>query len=53
MTDPTKPEADKDKFAPKNVAEADKTKNHRGEFTGRDLPRGSETATRSHARGRG
>ncbi len=53
MTDPTKPEANKEKFAPKNVAEADDSKDHRKEIEGRDMPRGSEPSSRSHARGRG
>lgn len=46
MTDPTKPQADKNKFAPQNVAQADDGKDHRKDLKGRDLPRGSETDTR-------
>ena len=53
MTDPTKPQSNDEKFSPKNVAKANEGKDHRGQFKGRDLPRGSETATRGHARGRG
>ena len=45
---------DKEKFAPQNVTADPKAKDdHRAEFTGRDLPRGSEPSTRDHARGRG
>ena len=45
---------DKDKFAPKNVTDDPKAnQDHQAEFKGRDLPRGSENATRDHARGRG
>lgn len=52
--DPTKQPADKDKFAPKRVTDDPKPgQDHRGEFKGRDLPRGSEPSTRDHARGRG
>lgn len=51
---PAEQTPDKEKFAPKNVTEDPKAKDdHRAEFKGRDLPRGSETATRDHARGRG
>ena len=52
MSDPAKPDAEK--FAPKNVADDPKAKDdHKADFKGRDLPRGSETATREHARNRG
>lgn len=50
--DPTKQPPDTEKFAPGNVTEDPKGhQDHRAEFKGRDLPRGSETATREHARG--
>ena len=45
---------DKDKFAPKNVAKDPKANDdHRGDFHGRDLPRGSEPETRGAAGRRG
>lgn len=45
---------DKDKFAPEHVTADPKAhQDHRGEFSGRDLPRGSEEETRGAARGRG
>ena len=55
MTDnPAEPTPDKEKFAPENVTADPKAKDdHRAEFKGRDLPRGSEPSTRDHARGRG
>ena len=46
--------SNKDKFAPKNVTQDPRAnQDHRAEFKGRDLPRGSEVATRDHARNRG
>lgn len=54
MTDPAKPKADKDKFAPKNVTQDPKTNDdHHAEFKGRDLPRGSEVETRNSSNRRG
>lgn len=54
MTDPARPQADKDKFAPEKVKDDPKAaQDHRGEFKGRDLPRGSEVETRAAARNRG
>lgn len=55
MTDnPAERTPDKEKFAPKNVTDDPKAKDdHRADFKGRDLPRGSEVETRSAARGRG
>lgn len=55
MTDnPAEQTPDKDKFAPKNVTDDPKVnQDHRAEFKGRDLPRGSEVETRNAARGRG
>ena len=52
--DPSKPTPDEEKFAPKNVTKDPKANDdHHADFKGRDLPRGSETATREHARGGG
>lgn len=53
MTDPTKPEKDKEKFAPRNVANAEKGKQQGREHDRADMARGSEPSSRSHARGRG
>lgn len=51
---PVEQAPDKEKFAPENVTADPKAKDdHRAEFQGRDLPRGSEPSTRDHARGRG
>lgn len=51
---PAKPQPDAQKFAPKNVTDDPKAnQDHHADFKGRDLPRGSETATRDHARNRG
>lgn len=51
---PAEQTPDKEKFAPKNVTADPKAKDdHRADFTGRDLPRGSEEETRGAARGRG
>jgi hypothetical protein len=51
---PAEQTPDKDKFAPKNVTEDPKANDdHHADFHGRDLPRGSEPATRDHARNRG
>lgn len=45
---------DKEKFAPANVTDDPKANDdHRADFKGRDLPRGSEPSTRDHARNRG
>ena len=50
--DPSKPTPDEEKFAPKNVTKDPKANDdHHADFKGRDLPRGSETETREHARG--
>lgn len=52
--DPAKPQPDAEKFAPKNMTDDPKANDdHKADFKGRDLPRGSEPATRDHARGRG
>lgn len=52
--DPRKPTPNEEKFAPKNVSEDPKARDdHRANFKGRDLPRGSEVETRNAARGRG
>ena len=52
--DPAEQTPDKKKFAPKNVTDDPKAKqDHRAEFKGRDLPRGSEVETRGAARDRG
>lgn len=54
MSNPAKPEPDSEKFAPKNVTKDPKANDdHHADFHGRDLPRGSEPATRDHARNRG
>lgn len=54
MANPAKPEPGAEKFAPKNVTKDPKAdQDHHAEFQGRDLPRGSEPATRDHARNRG
>lgn len=46
--DPSKPTPDGEKFKPQNVAEDGKQGANRSAGTkGRDLPRGSETETRS------
>ena len=51
---PGKQTPDKQKFAPKNVtADPKANDDHRADLKGRDLPRGSEPATRAHARNRG
>ena len=51
---PAEQTPDKEKFAPQNVtADPKANDDHRGEFKGRDLPRGSEVETRNAARGRG
>ena len=54
MADPTKPETNKDKFAPKNVTEDGKAHlDHADQTDRRDLARGSETATLAGSRHRG
>ena len=54
MSDPARPQPDAAKFAPQNVTLDPKVnEDHKADFKGRDLPRGSENATRDHARNRG
>lgn len=53
MTDPSKPQTDKEKFAPQNVADAEKGKKQVREHERADMARGSEPSSRSHASGRG
>ncbi len=51
---PAEQTPDKEKFAPTNVTDDPKAdEDHKADFKGRDLPRGSEPATRGHARNRG
>lgn len=51
---PARRTPDSAKFAPEHVTKDPKAKDdHRADFQGRDLPRGSEPATRDHARNRG
>lgn len=52
--DPSKPTPNDEKLAPRNVTKDPKAnQDHHIDFKGRDLPRGSENATRDHARNRG
>lgn len=47
-SDPSKPTPDSEKFKPQNVAqESERGENRSADTKGRDLPRGSETETRS------
>lgn len=52
--DPVEQPQDKEKFAPSNVtADPKASDDHRADFKGRDLPRGSEVETRKASRRRG
>ena len=52
--DPAEQTPDKEKFAPRNMTDDPRLgQDHRGDFKGRDLPRGSEVETRNAARDRG